>query len=94
MAQQSVITNRGISNARYGETSSLWSRMRRAFGANAQDRIATVDRVTLADGSSIVVARASLAAAKDLLAAQRAAERRMLAHAENESARMAQRRSA
>jgi|GEM_PF-917190 hypothetical protein len=42
-----------------------------------EDRLATVDYVTLADGQVMAVPRASLAAAKELLAAQKAAERRV-----------------
>ncbi len=42
-----------------------------------EDRTATHDEVMLADGQILRVARANLAAAKALYAAQRAAERRM-----------------
>lgn len=42
-----------------------------------EERIATEDRVMLADGSIIVVRRANLAEAKALLAAERAAQRRV-----------------
>lgn len=41
-----------------------------------EDRAATEDRVMLADGSILVVPRANLSAAKALLAAERAAQRR------------------
>jgi len=41
------------------------------------ERVSNVDMVTLADGSVMEVRRASLVAAKDLLAAQKAAERRV-----------------
>ncbi|MEO7001702.1 MAG: hypothetical protein ABI274_07920, partial [Ktedonobacterales bacterium] len=41
------------------------------------ERISDGDHVTLADGSVMMVQRASLVAAKDLLAAQKAAERRV-----------------
>jgi hypothetical protein len=41
------------------------------------DMTATEDRVVLADGSVVIVPRANLAAAKGLLAAQRAAVRRV-----------------
>lgn len=42
-----------------------------------EDRVAREDRVVLADGSIIVVQRANLSAAKALLAAERAAQRRV-----------------
>lgn len=42
-----------------------------------EDRIATEDRVVLADGSVVVVPRANLTAAKALLAAEKAAQRQM-----------------
>lgn len=41
-----------------------------------EDRRATEDRVILADGSVFVVPRANLSAAKALLAAEKAAQRR------------------
>ncbi|MGE5333652.1 MAG: hypothetical protein ACM3N4_03050 [Nitrososphaerota archaeon] len=41
-----------------------------------EDRVASDDRVILADGSVVTVPRANLAAAKGLLAAERAAQRR------------------
>ena len=41
-----------------------------------EDRRATEDRVILADGSIFVVPRANLSAAKALLAAEKAAQRR------------------
>ncbi|HEX6540696.1 MAG TPA: hypothetical protein VF040_02995 [Ktedonobacterales bacterium] len=41
-----------------------------------EDRLAREDRVVLSDGSIVVVPRANLAAAKALLAAERAAQRR------------------
>ena len=41
-----------------------------------EDRRATEDQVILADGSVFVVARANLSAAKALLAAEKAAQRR------------------
>ncbi|HEX5441181.1 MAG TPA: hypothetical protein VFW76_09875 [Ktedonobacterales bacterium] len=41
-----------------------------------EDRVATEDRVILADGSVFVVPRANLTAAKALLAAEKAAQRR------------------
>jgi hypothetical protein len=41
-----------------------------------EDRVATEDRVVLADGSIYIVPRANLAAAKGLLAAEKAARRR------------------
>jgi hypothetical protein len=44
------------------------------------DRFATHTRVVLPDGDIMLVRVASLAAAKDLLAAQRAAERRLAAY--------------
>ena len=47
------------------------------YRTRREERIATVDRVMLADGSIIVVRRANLADAKALLAAERAAQRRM-----------------
>lgn len=40
-----------------------------------EDRLAREDRVVLSDGSIVVVPRANLAAAKALLAAERAAQR-------------------
>jgi hypothetical protein len=46
-----------------------------------EDRMAYVDRVVLADGQVMVVPRANLAAAKALLAAQKAAQRRVAARA-------------
>ncbi len=47
------------------------------YRTRREERIATADRVMLADGSIIVVRRANLADAKALLAAERAAQRRM-----------------
>ena len=41
-----------------------------------EDRVATEDRVVLADGSIYIVPRANLAVAKGLLAAEKAARRR------------------
>jgi hypothetical protein len=41
------------------------------------DIVATEDRIVLADGNVVVVPRSNLAAAKALLAAQRAAVRRV-----------------
>jgi hypothetical protein len=41
-----------------------------------EDRVATEDRVVLADGSIYIVPRANLSAAKGLLAAEKAARRR------------------
>jgi hypothetical protein len=49
-----------------------------------QDRVAGNDRVILADGSVIVVPRANLAAAKGLLAAERAARQRAEVRRANE----------
>lgn len=43
------------------------------------DTHATFDQVALADGQVVVVPRANLAAAKALLAAEKAAERRLAA---------------
>lgn len=47
------------------------------YRTHREERIATADRVMLADGSIIVVRRANLADAKALLAAERAAQRRV-----------------
>ncbi|HEU4783142.1 MAG TPA: hypothetical protein VFS83_07380 [Ktedonobacterales bacterium] len=53
-----------------------------------EDRVATEDRVVLADGSIYIAPRANLAAAKGLLAAEKAARRR----ADTKRARMLGRR--
>lgn len=50
-----------------------------------EDRVASDDRVILADGSVVTVPRANLAAAKGLLAAVRVAQRRANARRANES---------
>ena len=47
------------------------------YRTRREERKATEDRVMLADGSIIVVRRANLAEAKALLAAERAAQRRV-----------------
>jgi hypothetical protein len=47
------------------------------YRTRREERIATADRVMLADGSIIVVRRANLAEAKALLAAERAAQCRV-----------------
>lgn len=50
-----------------------------------EDRVASDDRVILADGSFVAVPRANLAAAKGLLAAERTAQRRADARRANET---------
>ncbi len=50
-----------------------------------EDRLATEDRVILADGSIVIVPRANLVAAKALLAAEKAAQRRMEANLARET---------
>jgi hypothetical protein len=52
-----------------------------------EDRLATQDRVIRADGSISIVPRTDLAAAKALLAAQHAAERRVEARTAHRSSR-------
>lgn len=52
------------------------------ISAIEEDLLAYEDNTTLADGSVYRVPRANLAAAKGLLAAQHAAERRVAAHAD------------
>jgi hypothetical protein len=47
------------------------------YRTHREERMATEDRVMLADGSIIVVRRANLAEAKALLAAERVAQRRV-----------------
>ena len=46
------------------------------------DTYATADRVVLSDGQIVEVPRANLAAAKELLAAEKAAQRRLAAERE------------
>lgn len=53
------------------------------------ERYATTDRVILSDGQVIEVSRANLAAAKALLAAEKAAQRRLAAGRERTGNRYA-----
>ncbi len=55
---------------------------REAKNSGLVDRFPTHTRVVLPDGDIMLVRVASLAAAKDLLAAQRAVERKLAAHRE------------
>lgn len=57
------------------------------------NQIAVFDLVELADGQVVAVPHANLAAAKDLLAAQRAAERRMAVIAQERERLLASRAS-
>jgi len=88
MVQQSITNAKGQS-ANRSMVADIWGRAdRRAQrrASSASDSLAHEDYVTLADGQVLIVPRANLAAAKGLLAAQRAAERRV---AEQRAAQLA-----
>ncbi|HUY78407.1 MAG TPA: hypothetical protein VMV29_16670 [Ktedonobacterales bacterium] len=79
MVQQSIVNAKG-QHATRNIIADHWGRIERTTGrtsARVADSLAHEDHITLADGQVLIVPRANLAAAKGLLAAQRAAERRV-----------------
>ena len=89
MVQQSIVnaksqhTTRNVIANQWGRvTPDTQQRAERITGRPGQrvtDALAHEDYITLADGQVLIVPRANLAAAKGLLAAQRAVERRVAA---------------
>ncbi len=77
MSQQSIVNSKGQLSARK-LIAEIWSQLTGEFQGST-DLLAHEDYVTLADGQVVIVPRVNLAAAKGLLAAQRAAERRVAA---------------
>lgn len=78
MVQQSIVNAKG-QRANRNIIAEIWNRTERRVERRVADHLAHEDYVRLADGQVLIVPRANLAAAKGLLAAQRAAERRVAA---------------